>query len=62
MPDIDVIVLGLPELQAQLDKLDDVGKTIGPALLASGSELRTWVAKYPPAVERQYAESAGALV
>ena len=59
MPNIDVIVVGLPELQAQLDKLDDVGKTIGPALLASGNELRTWIAKYPPTTEANAPKAPG---
>jgi len=49
MPDIIIEVTGIRELQAQLDKLSDVGAVVGPALLISGYELRDWVKKYPSA-------------
>jgi len=51
MPDIIVEVTGIRELQAQLDKLSNVGAVVGPALLKSGYELRDWVKEYPAATE-----------
>ena len=48
MPDIEVELTGLRELQAKIDKLENVGATVGPALLLGGIELRDWIQVYPP--------------
>lgn len=56
---INVEVTGIRELQAQLNKLTDIGATIGPALVASAAELQTWVKEYPPASSANTPRSPG---
>jgi len=40
---------GLEQLQAKLKRLENIGETLGPTLIAGAAELRTWLVEYPPA-------------
>lgn len=45
---ITVEVTGIAELQADLNRLDNVGAVIGPALKRGGNDILDWVKVYPP--------------
>jgi hypothetical protein len=48
---ITVEVTGIAALQADLNRLSNVGAVIGPALKRGGNDILDWVSLYPPATQ-----------